>query len=399
MSDDGPVLSVSGWEPTQPRQNTYMSWPSSLENPTRPMVTLEKRQERLRLIEAALRSEVQAGELLLADKSYLQLSKATAAARSAPVSAAVAMSSSPAPALAPKKAIKLTDDARWTRLKMIEEALRDGSASPQTAQSAPCSLEVRRLCATDTLQLLSLPSTSSNGAPFPAPAPAPMKAINLTEDSRLMRMKMIEEALRDEAASPQPVQLALCTAGVRADRLYATDTPDRKVPPTSRITGTCHYRDSSKSIHVSPTAAESALEDGSTVPPVVPVHRRKSRGTYVMPRQSSTKVSRSSSPHERRNEHVKEFFAAYPKFIFDEEHGAINEWRRLCLEVLEVDPDNKKEFVVREGKRQLNTALVRQFNTRFGTDKNDIASWHALCHVLDIPAPNSLEACREVCRP
>ena len=44
----------------------------------------------------------------------------------------------------------------------------------------------------------------------------------------------------------------------------------------------------------------------------------------------------------------------------------------------------------------LKIAMVQEFNTLYGTDVDDIDSWHKLCLALDISPPKSLQACREV---
>jgi len=44
------------------------------------------------------------------------------------------------------------------------------------------------------------------------------------------------------------------------------------------------------------------------------------------------------------------------------------------------------------------TALVQQFNTLYGTEVDDIATWRGLCLALDVfPVPDDLDDVREVC--
>lgn len=73
----------------------------------------------------------------------------------------------------------------------------------------------------------------------------------------------------------------------------------------------------------------------------------------------------------------------------------MREWRRLCA-FLDVDPEDNDEFLVRETKRNLRTAMVRQFNARYGEDADDLAAWQALCLRVDIPVPDTLAECQEV---
>lgn len=56
------------------------------------------------------------------------------------------------------------------------------------------------------------------------------------------------------------------------------------------------------------------------------------------------------------------------------------------------DDEEKKE-----ARTLLKDAMVLDFNNIYGTDVNDISSWHNLCQILRItPIPDGLEASREV---
>lgn len=55
------------------------------------------------------------------------------------------------------------------------------------------------------------------------------------------------------------------------------------------------------------------------------------------------------------------------------------------------------DYEMREARREFKSAMVQQFNNIYGTDVEELNSWHNLCHILDItPAPNKLKECREV---
>ena len=64
--------------------------------------------------------------------------------------------------------------------------------------------------------------------------------------------------------------------------------------------------------------------------------------------------------------------------------------------------ENFLECVVRVGKGRRGKSggpwrsADQEFNTLYGTDVNDIDSWHKLRLALDISAPQGLQACREV---
>lgn len=94
---------------------------------------------------------------------------------------------------------------------------------------------------------------------------------------------------------------------------------------------------------------------------------------------------------------VAEFFAAYPGFDYDAANDCMTEWRRLCAH-LGIDPDDREIFQVRDTKRRLRKALVRQFNTRFGTDVDSLTAWQELCRLVEIPVPGTLAECQQAIR-
>lgn len=87
------------------------------------------------------------------------------------------------------------------------------------------------------------------------------------------------------------------------------------------------------------------------------------------------------------------FFASFPGFTYVASRPATKEFRRMCKHFgweLNSRPRENARAAFRD-------ALVMEFNEIYGTDKNDIASWHALCRVLAIdPVPVGLPACRKV---
>ncbi|EJD50532.1 hypothetical protein AURDEDRAFT_182442 [Auricularia subglabra TFB-10046 SS5] len=94
---------------------------------------------------------------------------------------------------------------------------------------------------------------------------------------------------------------------------------------------------------------------------------------------------------------VAGFFATYPAFDYDSTNDCMSEWRRLCAHQ-GVDPDDREIFLVRDTKRRLRKALVRQFNTRFGTDVNNLGAWQDMCRLVDIPVPDTLAECQQAIR-
>ncbi|KZV91442.1 hypothetical protein EXIGLDRAFT_676096, partial [Exidia glandulosa HHB12029] len=94
---------------------------------------------------------------------------------------------------------------------------------------------------------------------------------------------------------------------------------------------------------------------------------------------------------------IETFFRkTYPDFDYKWERGAVKEWRRLCETVLRLDPNDKKNEVVKKSWRGLQTAMVRQFNRRYGTDDQSLDAWQGLCMRLDISVPDSVKACRKL---
>ncbi|KAG2121767.1 hypothetical protein DEU56DRAFT_927255 [Suillus clintonianus] len=72
------------------------------------------------------------------------------------------------------------------------------------------------------------------------------------------------------------------------------------------------------------------------------------------------------------------FFAQFASFSFNKNQSSNKNFSRL-IKTLKCSPeDSPGKRVLREG---FNDALVQEFNTRFGTDGNNISNWQNLCHV------------------
>lgn len=69
----------------------------------------------------------------------------------------------------------------------------------------------------------------------------------------------------------------------------------------------------------------------------------------------------------------------------------MNEFNRMCQSFKWKKGEKKKPY------QDLEKAMVKQFNSLYGTNVDDIGSWRKLCQVLEIfPIPEELEACRKV---
>ncbi|KZV91441.1 hypothetical protein EXIGLDRAFT_769883 [Exidia glandulosa HHB12029] len=98
----------------------------------------------------------------------------------------------------------------------------------------------------------------------------------------------------------------------------------------------------------------------------------------------------------RQSGPIADFFRTrYPGFDYDPRKGAVEEWRRLCTEHLYINPDDSEEYRVRESRRSLRTAMVRQFNERFGVDDHSLLAWQALCMKINIAVPDDIAECKK----
>lgn len=93
--------------------------------------------------------------------------------------------------------------------------------------------------------------------------------------------------------------------------------------------------------------------------------------------------------------HIAAYFAKYPQFTFNPNNHVVDEWERLCRS-LNLDPDQPWTKRVRKMHAALDTALVRHFNARFGTNANDLSAWQGLCRRVDILVPDTIIGCYQV---
>lgn len=95
-----------------------------------------------------------------------------------------------------------------------------------------------------------------------------------------------------------------------------------------------------------------------------------------------------SYPH-----HIANFFAAYPRFLYDPSQSFLDEFYRMC-DHFHWRRNSQEKQVAREA---LHTAMVLQFNDVYGTDPNDLGSWQTLCQVIGMSPPRAtLSSCRSV---
>jgi hypothetical protein len=74
----------------------------------------------------------------------------------------------------------------------------------------------------------------------------------------------------------------------------------------------------------------------------------------------------------------------------------VQEFYRMC-DFFEWEKDDEEKKSAHE---EFKTAMVLTFNALYGTDVNNIESWHKLCVALDInPLPKGLEQCQRVRTP
>jgi hypothetical protein len=92
-------------------------------------------------------------------------------------------------------------------------------------------------------------------------------------------------------------------------------------------------------------------------------------------------------------DHLDDFFSQYPEFSYQRNEPSSQEFYKLCgfFEWGRDDPEQK------QAHEDFKTALVRQFNSIYGTDLNDMESWRKLCLALEIsPLPNDVVEARKV---
>ncbi|KAI0356621.1 hypothetical protein OH77DRAFT_216487 [Trametes cingulata] len=86
---------------------------------------------------------------------------------------------------------------------------------------------------------------------------------------------------------------------------------------------------------------------------------------------------------------IQAFFANYPEFDYDAQAPFFEEFRRLEADL---HWERKQREIARE---ELRDAMVRQFNSMYGTSADDLASWQLLCTALGMsPIPNDIKSCQ-----
>lgn len=71
----------------------------------------------------------------------------------------------------------------------------------------------------------------------------------------------------------------------------------------------------------------------------------------------------------------------------------MTEFRRLC-QVHEWDK-NSPQWA--QAKSDFRDALIRQFNSSYGTDIHDLSGWHAMMTHMGVdPLPDTVSACKKV---
>ncbi|KAF9471705.1 hypothetical protein BDN70DRAFT_767230, partial [Pholiota conissans] len=91
---------------------------------------------------------------------------------------------------------------------------------------------------------------------------------------------------------------------------------------------------------------------------------------------------------------VPEFFSQFSSsFTYTPENSSSAEFYRLCDEL----GWEKNEPQRTQAHKEFKNALTRQFNTNYGTEKNSLESWQALCkHLGANPVPKTLNRCRQM---
>ncbi|KAF8798628.1 hypothetical protein BYT27DRAFT_6897267 [Phlegmacium glaucopus] len=90
---------------------------------------------------------------------------------------------------------------------------------------------------------------------------------------------------------------------------------------------------------------------------------------------------------------LEEFFSQYPAFTYNPNASATSEFYRMCDRFRWDREDPVRE----EAHEAFRDALTKQFNSKYGTDVNNLASWQLLCDKLQVsPIPDNLKECRKI---
>ncbi|KAI9669194.1 MAG: hypothetical protein M1817_004736 [Caeruleum heppii] len=136
-----------------------------------------------------------------------------------------------------------------------------------------------------------------------------------------------------------------------------------------------------------------------------PDHRRTSSSTYTTFVTTSTLSAKKKSKKKKKTkktssesvvtDYLDDFFAAYPAFDYSRTASSTQEFYRMCDFFL-WDRDDFERQIAHDGFK---TALVKQFNSLYGTDVDNIKSWQGLCLALEAyPPPEDVHKAKEMFR-
>jgi hypothetical protein len=77
---------------------------------------------------------------------------------------------------------------------------------------------------------------------------------------------------------------------------------------------------------------------------------------------------------------LETFFLSYPNFAYDAEAPSGLQYQRLCKE----QGWKRGDALGEAAWQDLRSALVLEFNARFGTDVRDLLAWQTLCAVVGL---------------
>ncbi|KAH8155787.1 uncharacterized protein LAJ45_00799 [Morchella importuna] len=86
------------------------------------------------------------------------------------------------------------------------------------------------------------------------------------------------------------------------------------------------------------------------------------------------------------------FFAQYPTFTRPSTSGLLDCFKALSVSQAWTPKDEE------DAKINFRTAMVQEFNTRYGTNEKDLESWRNLCRVFGIgedKMPGSIKKCKK----
>ena len=93
------------------------------------------------------------------------------------------------------------------------------------------------------------------------------------------------------------------------------------------------------------------------------------------------------------NDHLDAFFGEFSAFNYRRNAPCTQEFYRMC-DFFDWDREDPDRQDAHDGFK---TALVKQFNSLYGTEVDDIKSWRGLCLALDIlPLPEDVTDAKEV---